>query len=89
MVQLSRLVVGCNTGQVQGLSQQVLDKIVAELPGKLTRIDHDLIVCEGSQNNPYLQTRAYEALVRAVEDRRIKLHINSCLRTPMQQYMLP
>ena len=38
MVHLSRLIAGCNTGQVQGLSQQVLDKIVADLPGKLTRI---------------------------------------------------
>jgi hypothetical protein len=88
MVQLSALVAGCDTGQIQGLSQQVLEKIIAELPGKLSRIDHELIVCEGGQNNPYLQTQAYNALVRAVEDRGIKLHINSCLRTPMQQYML-
>ncbi len=88
MVQLSTLVAGCDTGQVQGLSLQVLEKIIAERPDKLSRIDHELIVCEGNQNNPYLQTAAYKALIKAVEDRGVKLHINSCLRTPMQQYML-
>lgn len=88
MVQLSELVAGCDTGQIQGLSLQVLEKIIADRPGTLSRIDHDLIMCEGKQNNPYLQPKAYQALVRAVEDRGIKLHINSCLRTPMQQYML-
>ena len=88
MVQLSQLIAGCDTGQIQGLSQQVLEKIIADRPGVLSRIDHELIVCEGSQNNPYLQTQAYEALVKAVKERGIKLHINSCLRTPMQQHML-
>ncbi len=47
-----------------------------------------IILCSLTQNNPYLQTQAYDALVRAVEDRGVKLRINSCLRTPMQQYML-
>lgn len=88
MVEVSETINGCSTGQIQGLSLQVLEKIIADHPGKLSRIDHELIVCEGAQNNPYLQTKAYEALVRAVEKRGIKLHINSCLRTPMQQYML-
>ncbi|MBE9070811.1 peptidoglycan-binding protein [Leptolyngbya cf. ectocarpi LEGE 11479] len=88
MVELSRLITGCDTGQIQGLSLQVLEKIIVDRPETLSRIEHELIVCEGAQNNPYLQTQAYKALVRAVEDRRIKLHINSCLRTPMQQYML-
>ena len=88
MAQLSELIAGCSTGQIQGLSEQVLEKIIADRPGVLSKIDHELIVCEGSQNNPYLQTAAYKALVRAVEDRGIQLHINSCLRTPMQQYML-
>ena len=88
MVEVSETIHGCSTGQIQGLSLQVLEKIIADRPGTLSRIDHELIVCEGAQNNPYLQTAAYEALVRAVEKRGIKLHINSCLRTPMQQYML-
>lgn len=88
MVELERLVRGCSTGQIQGLSLQVLEKIMADHPNALSQIDHELIICEGSQNNPYLQTAAYQALVRAVEERGIKLHINSCLRTPMQQYML-
>lgn len=88
MVHLSALIAGCSTGQIQGLSLQVLEKLMAEQSGVLSRIDCKLIVCEGSQNNPYLQTKAYEALVRAVEDRGMRMHINSCLRTPMQQYML-
>jgi hypothetical protein len=88
MVKLSALISGCDTGQIQGLSQQVLEKIIADRPNTLSKINHQLIICEGTQNNPYLQTKAYEALVRAVEDRGVRLHINSCLRTPMQQYML-
>ena len=78
----------CDTGLIQGLSHQVLEKLMLMKPGVLTRIDHPLIDCSGSQNNAYLQTNAYNALVRAVEQRESRLLINSCLRTPMQQYLL-
>ena len=88
MAKLYEVISGCNTGQIEGLSTQVLEKIIATKPGTLSRIDHPLIVCEGSQNNPYLQAKAYESLVKVVEARGVPLHINSCLRTPMQQYML-
>ena len=87
-VAVSEVVRGCDTGQIQGLSLQVLEKLKAEKPNILSRIDHPLIICRGSQNNPFLQTKAYKALVKVVEDRSTQLHINSCLRTPMQQHML-
>lgn len=85
---VNQAIPGCSTGQIQGLSLQVLDKIMKDRPDVLTRINHDLIIAEGSQNNPYLQTKAYKALVKAVEERNRPLHINSALRTAMQQYML-
>lgn len=85
---VSRAIPGCSTGQIQGLSLQVLEKIIADNSNVLTRINHPLIICEGSQNNPYLQTNAYKDLVKVVEKRGIPLHINSCLRTVMQQHML-
>ena len=78
----------CNTGLIAGLSRQVLDSLVAEKGDLLSKIDHHLIVCQGDHNNPYIQTKAYNALVRAVEARGRVLVINSCLRTPMQQWLL-
>ncbi|MDI9406175.1 MAG: peptidoglycan-binding protein [Chitinophagaceae bacterium] len=57
-------------------------------PGLLARIDHPLIRVSGAHNNPWLQRRALQALVRAVEERGQMLQINSALRTPMQQYVL-
>jgi len=77
---------GCSTGQIDGLSREVLDRMLSK--GILVKIDHKLISCEGRHNNPYLQPKAYKALIKAVEYRGKKLYINSCLRTVMQQYML-
>lgn len=77
---------GCSTGQIDGLSQQLLTRITNK--GYLVKIDHRLICCEGRHNNPYLQQSAYEALVNAAESKGRRIVINSCLRTPMQQYML-
>jgi hypothetical protein len=79
-------IAGCCTGQAQGLSIQVLARLLDK--GHLVRINHPLIDCKGTQNNPYLQPAAYADLVRAVEFRDRKMIINSCLRTVMQQYML-
>ncbi|EKU98270.1 putative peptidoglycan-binding domain-containing protein [Leptolyngbya sp. PCC 7375] len=87
-ITVSEVISGCDTGQIQGLSLQVLEKLMTEKPNVLSRIEHPLIVCRGSQNNPFLQTKAYEALIRVVESRDTSLYINSCLRTPMQQHML-
>jgi putative chitinase len=87
-MQVGGQIPSCSTGLIQGLTLQVLEKLMVMNRDVLTRINHPLIDCEGTQNNPFLQSAAYEALVKAVEERGTKLFINSCLRTPMQQYML-
>lgn len=79
-------IAGCSTGQIDGLSQQLLERLYQK--GYLDKIDHPLIVCEGAHNNPYLQPLAYQSLIRAVESVNRKIFINSCLRTIMQQWML-
>ena len=78
----------CDTGLIHGLSQQVLERLQQQRPGGLARLDHPLIHVSGRHNNPWLQRRAADALVRAVEERGEPLWINSALRTPMQQYLL-
>lgn len=87
-MKVSQAIAGCSTGQIAGLNRQVLDEIFKMKPNLLSKINHKLIDCSGDQNNPYLQTNAYINLVRAVEERGVKMLINSCLRTNMQQYML-
>lgn len=77
---------GCCTGQIDGLSNQLLKRLVDK--GYLEKINHPLIICEGRHNNPYLQPIAYRALVKAVEKVKQKIVINSCLRTVMQQHLL-
>jgi putative chitinase len=86
--QVGAQIPACSTGLVHGLSDQVLQKLMTMKPGVLAQIQHPLIDCSGDQNNPYLQTEALEHLIKAVEERGRTLVINSCLRTPMQQYML-
>jgi hypothetical protein len=83
---LKQAISGCDTGQVDGLSKQLIERLLAQK--YLVKIEHPLIVCSGRQNNPYLQPLAYQALVKAVNARSQTLVINSCLRTIMQQYML-
>jgi hypothetical protein len=83
---LKNAIASCCTGQIEGLSTQVLARLLKK--GLLVRINHPLIQCNGKQNNPYLQPAAYADLVKAVEFRNRVLTINSCLRTVMQQHML-
>lgn len=85
-MKVSQAIQGCSTGQISGLSKQVIEVLLKE--NRLVKINHPLIVCSGRQNNPYLQPLAYQQLVKAVERRNQKIIINSCLRTVMQQYML-
>jgi hypothetical protein len=88
VMNVSEAIPGCSTGQIAGLSQQVIEEILKMKPNLLSKISHKLIDCSGDQNNPYLQTNAYINLVRAVEERGARMLINSCLRTNMQQHML-
>ncbi len=76
----------CNTGIIDGLSQQLLDRLLAKK--YLVKLDHPLIICEGRHNNPYLQPRAAQDLIKAIELYNRPFIINSCLRTVMQQYLL-
>ncbi|UJB73014.1 peptidoglycan-binding protein (plasmid) [Acaryochloris sp. 'Moss Beach'] len=84
---VSQTIGSCNTGLIRGLSVQVLEKLIQEKPGVLSRINHSLIRVSPNQN-PYVQVKAYQALVRAVESRGTVLNITSCMRTPMQQHLL-
>lgn len=76
----------CSTGAAQGLSKQIIASLLKSK--HLVKINHPLIQCQGSQNNPYMQPMAYQALAIAVEKRDKPLVINSCLRTIVQQRML-
>jgi len=86
--QVAGAISACDTGLIQGLSLQVLERLQQHRPGVLARLDHPLIRVSGRHNNPFLQRRAAEALVRAVEEQGQPLTINSALRTPMQQHLL-
>lgn len=86
--QVGGTITACDTGLIQGLSLQVLDRLQRQRPDVLVRLDHPLIRVSGRHNNPYLQRRAAADLVQAVEERGQPLWINSALRTPMQQYVL-
>lgn len=76
----------CWTGQVDGLSKQLLEKLLDKK--YLIKIDHELIICEGQHNYPYLQPIAARALIKTVESLNQKIHLNSCFRNIVQQYML-
>lgn len=86
--QVGAAIAACDTGLIQGLSLQVLERLRQLQPDALAPIAHPLIRVAGRHNNPFLQPRALAALVRAVEERGQPLLINSALRTPMQQYLL-
>jgi hypothetical protein len=78
----------CWTGQVLGLSNQIIEVMNDLQASCLMRISHPMISCEGAQNNPYLQKGAIAGLLNAVAGRNRVLVINSCFRTIAQQYLL-
>jgi len=86
--QVGGTITACDTGLIQGLSLQVLERLQRQRPDVLVQLDHPLIRVSGRHNNPYLQRHAATDLVQAVEERGRPLSINSALRTPMQQYVL-
>lgn len=85
-MQVQEAIAGCWTGQIDRLTQQLLNRLLVK--GYLVQLDHPHIVCEGRHNNPYLQPQAYEALIKAVEYKEETIVISSCLRSVPQQYML-
>ncbi len=86
MTKIKDILKHCDTGLANKLTEEILKPIIAS--GYLVKIDHPLIICKGSQNNPYLQKQAYLALMKAVSMRNTKLIINSCLRSVVQQHIL-
>lgn len=86
MLCVKNAIEGCSTGQIDGLSNQLLERLLNK--GYLQKLDHPLIICQGRHNNPYLQPLAAKSLIKTVEAVNKPIHISSCLRTIMQQYML-
>jgi hypothetical protein len=79
----------CDTGLAHGLSLQCIAKLNRMVSSPLlVALGHSLIGVEGNQINPFLQPPAAAALIRAVESRGVKLLINSCLRTTVQQHII-
>jgi N-acetylmuramoyl-L-alanine amidase len=79
----------CDTGLAHGLSLQCIAKLNRMVTSPLlVELKHPLIDVQGDQINPFLQPAAAAALVRAVESRGVKLLINSCLRTTVQQHII-
>jgi peptidoglycan hydrolase-like protein with peptidoglycan-binding domain len=78
---------GCSTAIVNGLSQQLIHQMNLILPNALVSFD-ELNVDLGEAAFPYLQPPAKEALRQAIQERGVKMYINSCYRTIAQQLLL-
>jgi Putative peptidoglycan binding domain/D-alanyl-D-alanine carboxypeptidase len=87
----------CSTALVKGLSLQIIDEMrLLTHDAKNVPIPHhildsidDLDVSGNDATvNFFLQTKAKEALRRAIKRRGITLHLNSCYRTVVQQHIL-
>jgi|SRR4028118_237429 Putative peptidoglycan-binding domain-containing protein len=78
---------GCSTEIVNGLSQQLIHQMNLIVPDALVSFD-DLNVDLGGAAYPYLQPPAKQALQLAIQDRGVKMHVNSAYRTIAQQLLL-
>lgn len=79
----------CSTAGVRGLSLQVIEEMNGIIPGGvLVRIDDLNITGDSATVNYFLQPRAKEALARSLAQRGVKLAINSCFRSVVQQHVL-
>ena len=76
-----------STTVVSGLSNQILAEVNAVVPGILVDFS-DLNIQIGSLQFPFLQQNAKEALRKAIQNRGIKMVINSAYRTCAQQFLL-
>lgn len=89
MTQVREIISKCNTGLARGLSLQLIAKLNRMVKTSLlVEVKHPLIDVGSAAVNPYLQPAACEALIKAVESRGVKLIINSCLRTTVQQHLI-
>ncbi len=78
---------GCSTSIVNGLSQQLIHQMNLILPDALVSFD-DLDVELEDAAFPFLQPSAKQGLQQAIEERGIKMSINSAYRTIAQQLLL-
>ena len=79
----------CSSDLVRGLSLQIIEEMNRLIPGGvLTRIDDLDITGNSATVNFFLQPRAKESLARCIAKRGVKLAINSCFRTIVQQHVL-
>jgi N-acetylmuramoyl-L-alanine amidase len=78
---------GCGTEIVNGLSQQLIHQMNLIVPNALVSFD-DLNVGLGGAAYAYLQPPAKQALQLAIQDRGVKMYVNSAYRTIAQQLLL-
>ncbi len=78
---------GCSTTVAYELSQEIIDEMNVLVPGSLIDCS-DLDIEISSQQFPYLQRPAKQALARAIQARGRTMRINSAYRTVAQQYLL-
>lgn len=79
----------CSTTAVKGLSEQIVAQVNCLSPGALAELPPRPNLALGPAAFPYLQTKARDALVSALDQNPTKsLGINSMLRTVAQQYLL-
>ncbi|MBD2080624.1 peptidoglycan-binding protein [Leptolyngbya sp. FACHB-17] len=76
-----------STSIVNGLSQQLIYQLQLNLPNAFSSFD-DLNVDLLDAAFPYVQSAAKQGLARAIQDRGIKMLVNSCYRTIAQQMLL-
>ena len=76
-----------STAIANGLSQQLIYQLQLMLPNAFASFD-ELDVDLSDTAFPYVQAAAKQALQRAIQDRGIKLLVNSCYRTIAQQMLL-
>ncbi|AFY71502.1 Peptidoglycan-binding domain 1 protein [Thalassoporum mexicanum PCC 7367] len=86
---LVRDVVGaCDTGQIRGLSLQIIAVMNTLVTNVLVNFDDLNVDVNGDQINPFVQPAAKESLRLAINKRGTKLVVNSAFRTVAQQYLL-
>ncbi len=76
-----------STAVVNGLSQQLIYKLQLMIPGVFVSYD-DLDVDLGDAAFPYVQAPGKQALQKAIQDRGVKMLVNSSYRTIAQQMLL-
>ena len=84
----SKILAGCSTRQVWGLTKQLVGELQCMKPGILASLEDVPGVELDEDAFPYLQAPAKTALAAAQRDLGETIHVNSALRTLPQQYLL-